>query len=1217
MKQKFTVFLLFALVSLQTVVAQNINEIFGKRTEIYFSFRIHSKNEIQSITRLISVDNVKNDTVWAYANIKEFIKFSKLGYNINFLPHPGDAPGVIMKDYIPMNSSSTWNYYPTYDAYVSLMNAFQAAYPNICQVQTIATLASSRKILVAKISNNVATDEAEPEFLYSSTMHGDEVVGYVLMLHLIDYLLSNYGTNSEVTDLVNTMEIYIAPLANPDGTYAGGNSTVTGATRYNANSVDLNRNYPDPQDGAHPDGNAYQAETTGFMDFATQHHFVAAANFHAGSEVVNYPWDTWATLTADDSWWQYVSREFADTAHIHAPAGYMTLENNGITDGYAWYEANGGRQDYMNNWQHCRECTIELSDTKMLPATQLLDYWSYDWRSFLLYMKEARYGIQGLITDQVTGLPVAAKVFISGHDINNSEVYSSANLGDYHRLLKGGTYTLTISATNYTTKTISGIVVTDHLATNLNIQLMPLTPSAITLPASSVTATSAVLNGTVNPNSLATTYHFDWGTTISYGNTTTTTSAGSGSATLSVNAAVTGLVQGTTYHYRISATNSNGTTTGNDLTLSYGMVLLTTTPASSITASAAASGGSITSDGGVTVTSRGVCWSTSASPTTANSHTTDGGGTGVFTSSMAGLTGNTIYHIRAYATNTTGTYYGDDQQFTTLVSLPAISTTTPSSVTTTTAASGGNVTATGSSSVTARGVCWSTVANPSITDSHTTDGSGAGVFTSSITGLTASTTYHVRAYATNASGTSYGSDLMFTTVCGSISTFPWNEGFENGGLIPNCWTQERVASSGIDWAFITGSGSSYPAAAHGGTYNACLKDVTSSDNKTKLITPSINLSLLSSPVLKFWHTQASWGGDQDQLIVYYRTSAAGTWTTLATYTSSITTWTLVTISIPYPSSDYYIAFEGNAKWGYGVCIDDVSITGNTIIPTLSITPSDRPVTAVAGNTTFAVTSNTAWAATSNQSWCTVTPSGTGNGTITANYLANTLVTSRVANITVQVTGLTPIVVTVTQAGVPPKTLNLSSVFLEGLYNGNSTMFQARDEAGPHWTDGSADHITVELHNSVTYSTIEYSASDILLSTTGTATVSVPGDRNGSYYVTVKHRNSIETTTASPVNFSGATISYAFDATAKAYGNNMTQMLEADGTTFSPPLIFSGDENQDGQVESGDLNDVGNMAAIFALGYLKEDLYADGQVESADLNIVGNNASTFVYAAVPR
>jgi len=225
------------------------------------------------------------------------------------------------------------------------------------------------------------------------------------------------------------------------------------------------------------------------------------------------------------------------------------------------------------------------------------------------------------------------------------------------------------------------------------------------------------------------------------------------------------------------------------------------------------------------------------------------------------------------------------------------------------------------------------------------------------------------------------------------------------------------------------------------------------------------------------------------------------------------------------------------------------------------------------------------------------------------------------------------------ATTPAKVLNLSSIFFEGLYNGNSTMFEAKDVTRdlegnitgviPKWGDGIADQITVELHASTThydagcscqvsdYPTIVYSATNIPLSTTGTAIVSaIPPDNNGSYYLTIKQRNSIETTSALPVSFSGSTISYAFNALSQAYDGNMTTMLESDGVTVSPPLIYGGDVNQDRQVEAEDMNDVGNDASVFVYGYTATDVYGDGQVESADINITGNNASAFVYAHFP-
>jgi hypothetical protein len=738
--------------------SSEIPDILNKRKEVYFSFHLKSKSEINELTNLISIDRVDGNLVKAYANIPQYLKFMKLGYEITLLPPPGMAEGIAMAEHTILSPLTIWNFYPTYTNYESIMAQFQTLYPNICNLDTITTLASGRRLLVLKISDNVNTDEAEPEYLYTSSIHGDETTGYILMLHLADYLLTNYGTNPEATDLINNLEIYICPLANPDGTYYGGNSTVYGARRGNANNVDMNRNYPDPQNGPHPDGYAWQPETVAFMDFATQRHFTAAVNFHGGVEVVNYPWDTWATLHADDNWYQFTSRIYADTVHLHAIAGYMTYMNNGVTNGYAWYEVNGGRQDYMNYYHHCFESTIEISDVKLLPVSELLAHWDYNWRSLILMLKHTMYGIHGVVTSQATGLPVAAKIFISGHDNNGSEVYSTSTVGDYHRLLKAGTYTLEFSASCYVTQVIPNVVVTDYATVNLNVQLVP---------------------------------------------------------------------------------------------------------------------------------------------------------------------------------------------------GPGVTTTTVSAITATTAQSGGNVTCEGTSPVTERGVCWGTSTNPVIAGPHTSDGPGTGLYSSAITGLSPATTYHVRAYATNASGTVYGNDLQFATSCGIISQFPWNEGFENSGLIPSCWTQQAVSGTTVNWSFIAGSGNGHPATAHTGSYNACLKDYSTAINKTRLILPSMNLSQVPLPQLRFWHTQADWGGDQDQLSVYYRTSPTSSWILLTTYISNLTSWTQETIPLPNASANYAICFEGNAKYGYGVCVDDVEVStscdslpavGITIIPDANPVLTGTPVT---------------------------------------------------------------------------------------------------------------------------------------------------------------------------------------------------------------------------------------------------------------------------------
>ena len=172
-------------------------------------------------------------------------------------------------------------------------------------------------------------------------------------------------------------------------------------------------------------------------------------------------------------------------------------------------------------------------------------------------------------------------------------------------------------------------------------------------------------------------------------------------------------------------------------------------------------------DGGSTVTKRGVCWSTNKNPTITDNITTNGSGSGSFISLITSLTTNTTYYVRAYATNDLGTAYGNQINFTTTNisgSLPTLTTLSASNVTNNSNVSGGNITSDGGSNVTQRGVCWSTNHNPTIADNITTNGSGSGSFTSSISSLNANTTYYVRAYATNSLGTAYGNQINFTTT---------------------------------------------------------------------------------------------------------------------------------------------------------------------------------------------------------------------------------------------------------------------------------------------------------------------------------------------------------------------------------------------------------------------------------------------------------------------
>jgi len=466
------------IISCSLLMGQGIDEkYFEKNREVYFKIPFNSSVILSELTRKISIDKVDKDWIYGYANKEEYFNLLTLKIYPVILPKPGDVGYVKMAN--SPEELKDWNAYPTYDTYVQMMNDFANNYPDICQLVEAGSTVQNRKILFVKISDNVAQREPEPQFMYSSTIHGDETTGYVLMLRLIDYLLSNYSVDSEATYLVNNLEIWINPLANPDGTYKSGNYTVNGATRSNANGYDLNRNFPDPDEGPNPTG-TWQPETIAMMNIAQDNNFVLSANFHGGAEVVNYPWDTWFRRHPDDDWFQYLSHAYADTAQAYSPSTYMSGFNDGITNGWDWYPIFGGRQDYFTYFHHGRETTIELSDIKLLPASQLPQLWDYNHRSLINYMKFALRGIRGKVTD-VSGNPLYAKITIENHDADSSEAVTDPSTGFYIRLLKGGTYTLTFSAEGYQSLTVNNVVVDEGGTSTLDVMLEPSNPVPVEL----------------------------------------------------------------------------------------------------------------------------------------------------------------------------------------------------------------------------------------------------------------------------------------------------------------------------------------------------------------------------------------------------------------------------------------------------------------------------------------------------------------------------------------------------------------------------------------------------------------------------------------------------------------------------------------------------------------------------------------------------------------
>ena len=250
---------------------------------------------------------------------------------------------------------------------------------------------------------------------------------------------------------------------------------------------------------------------------------------------------------------------------------------------------------------------------------------------------------------------------------------------------------------------------------------------------------------------------------------------------------------------------------------------VTTNPPTNVMETSATINGNVASTGGATVTARGFCWSTSPNPTLSDDHSTNGSGPGSFSYTITDLVPTTTYYVRAYATNIVGTAYGDEHTFTTqAITIPTVTTNTPTNVTETSATFSGNVASTGGATVTARGFCWSTSPNPTLAGDHSTNGSGTGSFSYTITDLVPTTTYYVRAYATNSAGTGYGAERSFTTLSLDGQPCPGaltmvdidNNEYATVQIGSQCWMKRNLRTS----RFADGTGISHGRSVSFDTY---------------------------------------------------------------------------------------------------------------------------------------------------------------------------------------------------------------------------------------------------------------------------------------------------------------------------------------------------------------------------------------------------------------
>ncbi len=332
--------------------------------------------------------------------------------------------------------------YRSFAQAVTDLNTLVDTHPTISSIFSIGTSEEGRDLWAIKISDNVESDEAEPTILYDFSVHGDEQIGTEVAFGFLEMVLTNYGVDTRITDLVDNHQIYLIPMINPDGYYH--------VRRSNGNWVDINRNFPFWWEGSTWSA---EPETEALMDFSLVHNPVIYINYHSGAEIINYNWDGIETLSPDDGIEIMISEVYDDETSY------------GIINGAAWYVADGTLEDWHHGSLGAASVIVELSNVKM--PSNISYYVDLNMPAMLDYSELTGQGLRGVVTDSVTDEAIEATILVGNH----LPVLSDPDDGDYYRVLEAGTYTVYVWANGYGWKTINNVVVPSSGYETLNVSM--------------------------------------------------------------------------------------------------------------------------------------------------------------------------------------------------------------------------------------------------------------------------------------------------------------------------------------------------------------------------------------------------------------------------------------------------------------------------------------------------------------------------------------------------------------------------------------------------------------------------------------------------------------------------------------------------------------------------------------------------------------------------
>ncbi|HIE05661.1 MAG TPA: T9SS type A sorting domain-containing protein [bacterium (Candidatus Stahlbacteria)] len=363
---------------------------------------------------------------------------------------------VIYEDYRDANrwvyEQPNFGYYHSYTEMHAAIESLARDYSTIARMETIGYSVQNRAIFALKVSDNPDIEEAEPTFIFDGDIHGNEIIAGEVVLAQAKKLCYDYGSDTLITRLVDECESWLIPMDNPDGVVAG--------TRYNANGVDLNRDfgYQWGATGGSP-GPFSQPETKVRRDIYWKNYSLNTVHFHSGTELYIYPWGFTTMATPDSARMEYIAQRYTN----YFPVSYGQIAR-------VLYSVYGGSTDYFYGCFGDLAPAVELSYWYAPPQSQIDHICEQNVGGMVELMRISQFGIRGIVTDSITGQPLPARI-----EVNNTgwQVYADPLVGDYYRFLLSGTYTVTAHANGYYDKTVSGVAVPSNGWTVVNFELVP------------------------------------------------------------------------------------------------------------------------------------------------------------------------------------------------------------------------------------------------------------------------------------------------------------------------------------------------------------------------------------------------------------------------------------------------------------------------------------------------------------------------------------------------------------------------------------------------------------------------------------------------------------------------------------------------------------------------------------------------------------------------